>query len=432
MNAADPTPAASLIHRIYLLLGLTLLGLVITYFAVPPGLVERHRSEKKFARRYGKIRDTLDELDRLALVAHLDAVRGQSAVTGPPADLIGELALNSRPAMEALQAPVVRLATEAFIPGAAPLAARLRHHGEEFVARPDSAKALERLLLSTEQLRQLAVRAQELREEDRAVNPLENQWVMTGLLLAALAALAWASVRILQSSRHTLRALDETIRQRDEQAVALQRERDFAAGLTNTAPVIMLLLDPRGIIQHVNPYFERLTGWRLDEVKGKEWFATFLPARDRDRMRDLFQKAVRDVPMHGSINPILTRHGAEREIEWNDQVMRDAQGNITGLLAIGLDITERKKHEQEREKLIAELQRALAEINTLSDLLPMCAWCKKVRDDKGYWADVASFFTKRKGIRWTHGMCPECEKAFLAELPEAFSSDAAASGPQET
>jgi PAS domain S-box-containing protein len=139
--------------------------------------------------------------------------------------------------------------------------------------------------------------------------------------------------------------LSLALTQEQEAQGALQRERDFAASLVNTAPMIVLLLDTQGIIEYVNPYFEQLTGYRLDEVRGKEWFREFLPARDQDKIRALFQKAIHDVPTRGNINPIVTRSGKELEIEWCDQAMRDAQGTVISLLAVGQDVTERKRSE---------------------------------------------------------------------------------------
>jgi PAS domain S-box-containing protein len=139
------------------------------------------------------------------------------------------------------------------------------------------------------------------------------------------------------------RGTGSDITDRKQSESALRRERDFAASLVNTAPVIILLLDPRGVIQHVNPYFEQLTGYRLDEVKGREWFAAFIPERDRERIRRLFQDALHDDPTRGNINPIVIRSGEEREIEWNAQAMRDDQGLIASVLAIGLDVTERQQ-----------------------------------------------------------------------------------------
>ncbi len=71
---------------------------------------------------------------------------------------------------------------------------------------------------------------------------------------------------------------------------------------------------------------------------------------------------------------------------------------------------ERKKIEVERERLVQELQEALIEVKTLSGLLPICAWCKKVRDDEGYYHQIESYITARTEARFSHGICPTCLK----------------------
>ncbi len=80
------------------------------------------------------------------------------------------------------------------------------------------------------------------------------------------------------------------------------------------------------------------------------------------------------------------------------------------------DITERKRIEEEREKLIHELQDALANIKTLRGLLPICSYCKKIRDDKGYWNRIESYIEDHSGAEFTHGMCPECLKKHYPDL----------------
>jgi DNA-binding NtrC family response regulator len=85
------------------------------------------------------------------------------------------------------------------------------------------------------------------------------------------------------------------------------------------------------------------------------------------------------------------------------------------------EIHERQRLQNERETLIRELQEALASVKTLSGLLPICASCKKVRDDKGYWNQVEVYFAKRADVTFTHGFCPDClrklrqEAGFLKE-----------------
>jgi PAS domain S-box-containing protein len=86
------------------------------------------------------------------------------------------------------------------------------------------------------------------------------------------------------------------------------------------------------------------------------------------------------------------------------------------ILAIDRDISDRKQAEQEREKLIKDLQAALDSIKTLRGLLPICAWCKKVRDDRGYWKKVEEYVEEHSEAMFTHGICPECFKKNDPEL----------------
>ncbi len=68
-----------------------------------------------------------------------------------------------------------------------------------------------------------------------------------------------------------------------------------------------------------------------------------------------------------------------------------------------------------QKKTIVKLEKALSEVDTLSGLLPICAWCKKIRDDKGYWKEVESYLGEHAGTEFTHGMCPECHERQLKE-----------------
>jgi len=70
------------------------------------------------------------------------------------------------------------------------------------------------------------------------------------------------------------------------------------------------------------------------------------------------------------------------------------------------------KMEKERETIRLELEKALEEIKTLRDFLPVCAWCKKVRDDEGYWEELGEYLKKQIGTTVSHGICPDCAAEF--------------------
>ncbi len=94
----------------------------------------------------------------------------------------------------------------------------------------------------------------------------------------------------------------------------------------------------------------------------------------------------------------------------------DERGETIGLVGVGRDITESKKAETEREKLIKELQNALADVKLLSGLVPICSNCKKIRDDKGYWTQVEAFIQDRSDARFTHSICPDCLEKLYPDL----------------
>ncbi|HUS72693.1 MAG TPA: PAS domain S-box protein [Sedimentisphaerales bacterium] len=154
---------------------------------------------------------------------------------------------------------------------------------------------------------------------------------------------------------------DITERKRTEEA--LKRERDFSQNLINTAQAIVLVLDTEGRIVSFNPYMEELSGYCLEEVKGKDWFTTFLPECDYDRTREVFKKALSDIQTRGNVNPIVTKDGKQRLIEWYDKTLKDNSGNVIGLLTIGQDITKRKKTEEELKASLKDKEVLVSEIH---------------------------------------------------------------------
>jgi PAS domain S-box-containing protein len=94
-----------------------------------------------------------------------------------------------------------------------------------------------------------------------------------------------------------------------------------------------------------------------------------------------------------------------------------------------LDVTDRHRVEAERERLIQELQAALARVKLLSGLLPICAGCKQIRDDKGHWSQVESYIQKHSEATFTHGLCPDCFKKYYPELKITAPGRAPASAP---
>jgi hypothetical protein len=102
--------------------------------------------------------------------------------------------------------------------------------------------------------------------------------------------------------------------------------------------------------------------------------------------------------------------------DWN------AAGNAAGQIGVvwlveGL-LARQKKEEREREDLIAQLTESLARVRQLSGLLPICASCKKIRDDRGYWNQLEVYIRDHSEADFTHGLCPDCVGKLLSALGE--------------
>jgi two-component system cell cycle sensor histidine kinase/response regulator CckA len=185
-------------------------------------------------------------------------------------------------------------------------------------------------------------------------------------LLSMFAAHAAVAIR----NAWSVDALQEELTERKRAEEALRKERDFAESLIEMAQVIVLVLNTEGRIVRFNPYLEQLSGYRLEEVQGQEWVTSFLPERDRAPIGELFRQAVGDIQTRGNINPIVTKDGRERLIEWYDKTLKGADGRVVGLLAVGQDITERKQAEEDRERLLAQVQEQARRVQGILDTVP--------------------------------------------------------------
>lgn len=80
------------------------------------------------------------------------------------------------------------------------------------------------------------------------------------------------------------------------------------------------------------------------------------------------------------------------------------------------EIEERKRAEQDRERLIVDLQEAFAQVKKLSGLLPICASCKKIRDDQGYWQQIEAYIRDHSEADFSHSICPDCLRKLYPNL----------------
>jgi CheY-like chemotaxis protein len=106
--------------------------------------------------------------------------------------------------------------------------------------------------------------------------------------------------------------------------------------------------------------------------------------------------------------PIIVLTGNDDEEVAIESVQKGAQDYIVKGQVIGSMLGRSIQYAIERKKLLSELERSAREIKELRGILPICASCKKIRDDKGYWTQVEIYISDHSGTEFSHGICPDC------------------------
>ncbi len=173
----------------------------------------------------------------------------------------------------------------------------------------------------------------------------------------------------------------------------------------------IVVLDLNGKVFEANQQYAHMLGYSMEEVQQLyiwDWDTQFT----KEQLLGMIE-AVDETGDH-----FETRHRrkdgtlCDMEISTNGAVYRGQKL----IFCICRDITERKRTGAEQEKLIQELQNALKEIKTLRGILPLCSYCKKIRDDKGFWEQVEVYIQKHSQADFSHGICPECLKKHFPSM----------------
>jgi PAS domain S-box-containing protein len=214
------------------------------------------------------------------------------------------------------------------------------------------------------------------------------------------------------------------ITQRKKMEEKLRESEERFRRIFEDGPLGMLIADPDYRVLKANKALCEMLGYTEAELKGRS-IGEITHAEDMEKSVGLSKQLLHgEVPLFRLEKRYVKKNGDLLWVNLTVTAIRGQEGKELYALGMVENISRRKLAEQERERLVRDLQQALDNAKTLHGLLPMCAWCKKIRNDKGYWQKVETYVQEHSDASFTHGICPEClNKVDPATAAEVFESD---------
>ncbi|RJQ41081.1 MAG: PAS domain S-box protein [Nitrospiraceae bacterium] len=224
---------------------------------------------------------------------------------------------------------------------------------------------------------------------------------------------------------HELRVYQVELEMQNEELrnaqLALEETNEKYISLYDFAPVGYITITHEALIKEVNLTGAALLGIERQKLINAR-FRQFVAPEDLDKWDSFFVNVFSQVGDKRCDIQLIRKDKALFYARF-DSIWITENDGIPVVRAAMSDITETRKAEEalkrsfdEIERKNKELQDALANVKTLSSLLPICSYCKKIRDDKGYWNQLESYITKHTDALFSHGMCPACEGKAYKEL----------------
>ena len=195
-------------------------------------------------------------------------------------------------------------------------------------------------------------------------------------------------------------------------AEALRTAHAEATDLYEHAPCGYHTLDAELRYLRVNETELAWLGYTREEMIGRP-VSDFQTARSQERLRAVFADCGLHTPIDHVEAEFVRKDGSILPVLLSGCAMLDEHGNFVCRRATLLDMTELREERDAREQRIKE---ALAEVQTLHGLLPICAWCKKIRGEDGSYLPMETYLHQRTGVAFSHGMCPDCLKGMVDDI----------------
>ena len=211
-----------------------------------------------------------------------------------------------------------------------------------------------------------------------------------------------------------IEALEKENRELKKTRARLEGIEKYLLEIIDNTPAPIYLKDKDGKYLLVNKEYERLAYTTQEEIAGKTDHDIF-----PEEIASLFCSQDEEIKKNNAtleFEETITLPDGEFTFITLKFPIHDFDGKVYAVGGFCTDITERRKIEQEKENLIQRLQQALEEVKTLRGIIPICSFCKKIRDDQGYWSQVETYVGQRTGADFSHSLCPACIKEHYPDL----------------
>ncbi|OPY89170.1 MAG: putative diguanylate cyclase YegE [Syntrophaceae bacterium PtaU1.Bin231] len=209
---------------------------------------------------------------------------------------------------------------------------------------------------------------------------------------------------------------DVTDRKQDEEA--LRRSEEQFRKIFDTSPLGIVLTRPSFFFEKVNPQFCRMLGYSEAELCAM----TFVDITHPDYVMQDIEQVKRvgrgEIPSYETEKRYIHKNGGTIWGKLLVSAIREEDGALRYYLSSVIDVTDQKQAEAERDKLIADIQKAFSKVRRLSGLLPVCSSCKRIRDDSGYWKQLELYIQDNSEAEVSHGICPDCTKRLYPDFYE--------------
>ena len=204
----------------------------------------------------------------------------------------------------------------------------------------------------------------------------------------------------------------QMLSKRKEVLAALQASEKKLGDITASLGEGVIVIDGDGMVTFMNPEAERLLGWTSEDLIGRDLHALTHHHRPDGAPYPIGECPSNEVLRSGMRQDVerdmfLCRDGSFLPVSYVAAPIREGDRVAAAVIAFQ-DITMRQLVEEERERLIEELKEALENVKTLKGLLPICAQCKRIRDDSGYWNQIEAYVRDHTDAEFSHALCPDC------------------------